>query len=244
MNLGELLTHTANEYLDDRTDLDDGDDDSLWSDKTIVRYLNEAQRILCRRSWVLIDIGHPVAGVIVLQTGKEDYPLHKSVLRVYKATPTDTDLALARTTDSRLSYASPANPEFFDVNTPTTATPGRPLAITSDIASRTVRVFPVPSSVEAGIRIELKVARMPVCFLDVTKKAESPEVPEEWHLDLCKYAAGQCLTRHADVDAELRSVGRSLLDDWERALKEARQERTRQEYAEPRPRFASSTAYL
>ena len=213
MNLGELLTHTAKEYLDDRTDLDDGDDDSLWADKTLVRYFNEAQRILCRRSWVLIGIGHPVAGVITLQAGKENYPLHKSVLRVYKATPTDTDLALARTTDGRLSYASPANPEFFDVNTPTTVAPGRPLAITSDIASRTVRVFPAPSSTEAGLKVELKVARMPVCWLEVGKNNESPEVPEEWHLALCQYAAGKCLTQSSSADAELRSVGRDLLSD-------------------------------
>ena len=61
MKLSDMLAFTAKEYLDDRTDLLDGEADELWSDTTLVRYFNEAEKRLCRRAWVLQDIGLRVA---------------------------------------------------------------------------------------------------------------------------------------------------------------------------------------
>ena len=46
MRLSEMLEYTAQQYLDDRTDLVDGDPDSLWSDEFLVRQFNEGQRRL------------------------------------------------------------------------------------------------------------------------------------------------------------------------------------------------------
>ena len=47
MNLADMLTYTASEFLDDRTVLLDGDEDSLWSDSYLVRqfkWIKEGKR--------------------------------------------------------------------------------------------------------------------------------------------------------------------------------------------------------
>ena len=231
MNLEELLTHVASEYLDDRTEMLDGDPDELWSDELIVRYLNEAQRIFCRRSWVLIDIDNPTAGRIALVSGKALYSLHKSVLRVYDATY-DTDVApLARVTDAQMRQRPFADPEgFYDLNGVSAATPGSPVAIATDAGTHMLRVFPTPAAAQGGKRLALKVARMPVCYLDLNKTSESPEIPEEWHMSIGRYAAGRCLTMPT-VDGEARVLGRTLLAEFDNDVRLARQERTRAEMA-------------
>ena len=244
MKLSELLAYTAAEYLDDRTELYEGSTDELWSNKTITRYLNEAQNILCRRSWVLIDTGNLTAGSITLRTDKATYALHKSVLRVFTATPTDTDIPLGRTTDDRLTYltATPTDPQHWGEAYPYAAATGRPTMFATDAGSRLLRVYRTPSSVENGLKLLLKVARLPCEPLSTTLMEDSPEIPEEWHLSLCTYAAGRCL-RHPTADSAQKTLGRELMSEFLTNVQEARQERERQEMAPERPAFASTTAF-
>ena len=108
MTLDDMLTYTASELLDDRTELVTGDNDDLWSDEYLCRQFNEAQKILARRAWVIIEYGTTPAGSITLRTGVSVYPLHKSVLRVYDGTPTATQTApsVARRTSTSAIPAS------------------------------------------------------------------------------------------------------------------------------------------
>lgn len=243
MNLREMLAATARDFLDDRTDLVDGEADSIFSDETLVRYFNAAEQRLCRRAWVLQDIGHPQAGVVVLVTDKATYKLHKSVLAVLSATPADTDFPLNRSSDNVVLGVRTPEQDFWDVNRITAFTPGRPLAITADAGTRTVRFVPTPSSTENGLRIGLKVARMPYCPLSLSDLNACPEVPEEWHLLLCEYAAGKCLM-HPNVDASAKTEGRNILADVEAKIKEARQEMNRLMLAEAKWVFASDTSRI
>ena len=244
MKLSDMLAFTAKEYLDDRTDLLVGEADELWSDETLVRYFNEAERRLCRRAWVLQDIGHPAAGIVVLATGKSLYPLHKSVLRVRVATPEDVEVPLSHWTDEQLLRPRPIDMDYWDINRAEVFTPGVPLAISTDAGTRTMRVVPAPALKQNGLRVLLKVVRMPVCPLTLEKPDASPEVPEEWHQSiLCMYAAGMCLT-HSNVDASAKTEGRNLLAQVEATIREARQEMLRAEGAEARFQFASTTAMI
>jgi hypothetical protein len=230
--------------LDDRTDLISGENDSLWSDATLVQYFNEYERRLCRRAWVLTDIGNPTAGVIVLATGKSLYQLHKSVLRVRVATPAEQEFPLSHATDAQLTEIRPTDKDWFDVNSTEIYTPGAPLAISTDAATRTMRVVPAPAAAQNGLRVILKTVRMPVCPLTLDKPDASPEVPEEWHSEvLCLGAAGKCLT-HPNVDASAKTEGRNLLAQVEATIREARQEMLRAEGAEARFQFSSDTARI
>ena len=53
MTVGELLDELARNVLRDRSNLISGPDDNLWSDETLVRYMNEAQYRFARRSLAL-----------------------------------------------------------------------------------------------------------------------------------------------------------------------------------------------
>ena len=245
MIVEELLDHTRKEYLDDFTELLEGDDDRLWSDEVLCRHFNEGSRILCRRAWLLIETGVAPAGVISLVEGKTVYSLHKSVLRVYKATPADTEFRLGRVSEEALDTRLPADPETpFDINTPDTTTPGYPRAIATDAGTRRLRVYPAPSADEAGLKLNLKIARLPLRLLSVDDIQAHPELDEQWHESLCKYAAGKCLTSPKSGDVDARTQGREWLKEFYDDVKLARQERMRAEMAPVRIQHASSTAYI
>lgn len=249
MNLEELLEYTAQQFLDDRVDLVDGDSDELWSDSYLVRQLNQAQRILARRAWCIIEVGVPPAGVITLTTGKVLYPLHKSILRVFDATPTTQLAPLGRTDDINLRSPYPVDADAFDIGEAASlagtilTAPGVSIAIASDAASRTLRVHPAPSSLQNGLQVVLKIARLPIKWLSLEDMQGCPEVPEDWHLNLCEYAAGKALTL-PNVDSGNKADGRALLEDFDAAVREARRDRQRAEMNDSRWSFASTTAVI
>lgn len=255
MNLQELLDYTAKEYLDDRTDLVDGDGDNLWSDKFLVVQFNEAQRQLAREAWCIMEYGESPAGRLVLRTGVSLYPYHKSVLRVFDATPSTQVSPLGRSDDIQLRNTNllngNINTEFdaYEIGVSashagnTTNTAGPPLAFATDAGTRTMRVFPPPTSDENGLVIYLKVARLPIAQLSLDDVNASPEIPEDYHYALCTYAAGKALTQ-PNVDGAQKADGRALLSEFETRKREARQDRQRAEASSSRWGFASTTASL
>lgn len=249
MKLEELLEYLAEEYLDDRTVIVDGDPDELWSDKFLVRQLNEGQRLLANGSWCIIEYGVAPAGVITLVTGKVLYPLHKSILKVYDATPTTQTAPLGRADDIRLRSPYPANSDAFTIGEAaalagsTLTQPGPPIAIASDAASKTVRISPAPAAAQNGVQLLMKVARLPIKELSLDKLQECPEVPEQWHMAICEYAAGKALTL-PNVDADQKVEGRRLLDKFDATIAEARRVRQRMEINDSRWSFDTQTALL
>lgn len=241
MNLDEMLSYTAAQYLDDRTELVDGDNDSLWSDDFLVRQFNEGQRLLARAAWCIIKEGELSCGRIVLATGKAVYDLHPSILRVILATPADVENPLYRTSDAALRGAA-RDPDLpYDLNDTGTTAAGRPLAIATDAGTRQVRIFRTPSATENGLVVNLKVVRLPITKLTLDNTDASPEVPEDYHELLCRYAAGRALTL-PNVDGAQKAEGRALIEEFNGALRDARRDRQRAEMEPARWGFASSTA--
>lgn len=243
MKLTEMIEYTAGQWLDDRTALVDGDPDELWSDAYLVRQFNEAQRVLARRAWCIIEEGVAPAGLITLATGIAVYDLHKSVLRVLMATPADQIYPLWRTSDAVLRMPRPYSDMPFDVNTTATIETGRPLAFSTDAGTRQVRIYRTPTAAENGLVVNLKVARLPVTWLTEAEGEAEPEVPEDYHETLCKYAAGRALTL-PNVDGQQRTIGRELLGEFNDLVREARQDRQRAEMEPAVWNFSSSTALL
>lgn len=253
MKLTEMLEYTAEQYLDDRTALLDGDPDTLWSNEFLVRQFNEAERKLARRAWCIIEEGSATSATvysaasavntIVLLTGVATYALHKSVLRVYCATPTDQEWPLYRTSDTALRTPRPYTDVPFDINNLSASSPGRPVAIATDASTRVARIFRTPSSTENHLILNLKIARLPVTALTMEDTDAEPEVPDDYHELLCRYAAGRALML-PNVDSQQRVIGRELLADFDAEVKEARQDRQRAEMERSQWGFASTTAVL
>ena len=252
MLLSEMLTHTASEFLDDRADLVDGENDDLWSDAYLVRQFNQAEKILCRRAWAIIEYGKAPAGIFVLATDKVLYDLHPSILRVFDATPSTQTLPLGRSDDillrdnSLLNRGVDSDFTAYDVGElaallGTSSYTGAPLAIATDAGTHQARVSPIPTSTQNGVVVALKIARLPINELTLDDTDASPEVDEQWHLALCEYAAGKALTLPT-ADSDQKVEGRRLLAEFAETVRLARQERVRAEMGSGRWGFSSSTA--
>lgn len=245
MKLADMLTHTASELLDDRTELATGDNDDLWSDAYLVRQFNAAQNLLCRRAWAIIEYGKAPAGVIVLATGKSLYTWHPAALKIFDATPSTQVAPLGRTEDVLLRDPTPAGGDAFDVGEAAaredTALTGATLAFATDAGTRQLRVYPTPTSTQNGIVVSLKIARLPIDELTLDDTEAEPEVDAQWHLAICEYAAGKALTL-PNVDADQKSEGRRLLAEFAETVRLARQERIRAEAGGDRWAFSSTTS--
>ena len=246
MKLGEMLEYTRS-YIDDASvALIEGDNDQMWSDSILVNFMNQAERLLCRRAWTIIEYGKAPAGVIVLATNKVLYDLHPSILRVLDATPSTQTAPLGRTTDSQLRDPTPAGSDAFDVGEAaareSTALTGATLAFATDAGTRRLRVYPTPTATQNGVIVSMRVARLPISALTVDDVDAEPEVGYQWHEEICHYAAGKALTL-PNVDGEFRTIGRTLLTEFNETVRLARQERIRAEMSGDRWAFSSSTAH-
>lgn len=224
MKLSELLDHVSVHVLDDRTAMLNGSPDALWSDEVLTRYFRTAEDIFCRKAWVLKDNVTASCCSITLVANQKDYPLHSSVLRVLSAKPNDSDIDLIPMTyDGMRPRLTPTGPDHFDVNVSYVDTPGRPYWFATDIATRILRVRPTPdtAAVTAIGTLNLRVARLPLVALAHTLPDNEPEIPDEYHLDLCDYVAGKALS-HPNADGEAASAAKDYLKMFFASVRSAR----------------------
>lgn len=239
MKLSELLDHVSKHILDDRTSMLNGSPDSVWSDEALVRYFRAAEEIFCRKAWVLKDSTTAACCSITLVAAQKDYALHSSVLRVLSVTPDDTDLDLVRASYDTMRPRMNDHPvDGFDVNVTYIDAPGRPMWFSTDSAVRTLRLRPAPSAAEVALigTLNLRVARMPITALSVDRLDSEPEIPDEYHMDLCNYAAGMALS-HPNVDGQGRREAKDYLNMFFASLRSARGDMHVAEAAPPQFRF-------
>jgi hypothetical protein len=240
MKTSELIEHVAKDMLDDRAALVEGASDRLFSDEKVLRYLNEAERKLCRDALVLEDLATPSVCEIQLIEDRTDYPFHKSILQVKSVRLSDSDLDLLRVgyNDNRIwPITSVVDPDFWDVNLALVETPGRPQRYSVDMGTRIIRVRRKPDADAALLKLKLAVMRMPVVPMTIDDPDKQPEVPEEHHLDLTLYAAGSCLTKTADIDAELRTLGQRWMNEFQEVVDKAKRDKQRRQMSMPQFRF-------
>lgn len=201
MTLEEQLSELRFNVLRDRSDLIQGDLDSLWDDATLVRYIGDAERRFARQSLILRDSTTPEATRVVLKNGVQTYPLHRSVIAVISARYIDasgTPYDLQRTGHAIVVQSSPIENLVFDPADPYTSSlpPGPPLAYFTDetlVYARQARVtfsvYPVPSPTEDGSTLSLRVIRLPMTRYGLDCLDRESELPEDYQLDVLEWAA-------------------------------------------------------
>ncbi len=194
MNTTDLLDELRSNILRDAESAD-----SLWTEETLIRYLNQAYEEFAEETLTLRDKTTPAVTQITLATGVADYTLHAAVLTVYSARyDTDTyDLPLV--THPTVYDDVLRDTDWFDVNN-IAHTPGRPRAIQLDEATKTITVYPAPTAAENGKLIRQRVARLPLTLFAASADIV-PELPNRYHLLLCDGAAAMAFESH-DVDGE------------------------------------------
>lgn len=213
MTLDDLLRELRGNVLRDDAELASGPDDKLWSDETLVRYINEAQRRFARKTLLLRDASTPEVVEVTLATGVSTYDLHESVLAVVSGRYASDTYDLARIGRARLVQMQPVDSPYFDANSVSTLTPGVPRAfatdetLVADTSGVQMRVWPEPSASEDGTTIYLNVARLPLVKFDVNKLNEVCEIAEEYVLDMLAWAAYRALV-NSDIDGHSAAADR------------------------------------
>lgn len=231
MNLGELLSELRDNILHDRSDRVAGTSDWLWSDATLVRYINEAQKRFARRGLVIRDGVTPDVCQIILGAGQNVYNLHPSILAVISARRDGDNADLKRAGHAAFDTYSSPDPYYFDPAQIDQLPPGKPLAFSTDeylagddydsMSVTTLRLYPTPSAEYAGTTLRLRVIRMPLEELVPTRLKAVPEIPQEHHMEMLDWAAYLAL-RIVDVDAGMPQRATEFRISFDDHVKNAR----------------------
>jgi len=198
VKLEELLDELRRNLLRDVSDAVSVDQaDLLWTDLSLVRYINEGYFRFCRRTHYLRDASTPEVCEVVLEEGVSEYPLHESVLKVLTASygnltlsVTSADEMLNVGDDSVGMQARMANNEHRSVS-----------AVVPDFDRGTLKVVGTPGARDDGKTIYLRVSRLPLERLALDEPEREPEIPEHLQLDILEWAAFRALRNH-DHDGE------------------------------------------
>lgn len=240
MTLGELLELLRESILNDRTDRESGSSDYLWTDKTLVTFINDAQRKFAVKGLILRDATSDEATKITLRTGQTIYPLHESVISVISVKNASQEFDLTRVGHSLFASYRPPTEVWQDPAAYQSIPPGPALAYSTDeavndidgdtFAQVSMRVFPAPTAAQDGQTLRLRVVRKPLNKLIETALGAVPEIPEDHHLEMLDWAAYLAL-RIVDDDAGAPRRAAEFRASFEEHVAEARKLAMRKMFA-------------
>lgn len=236
MRLGDLLSELRENILHDRSSQVSGASDYLWSDTTLVRYIDEAHRRFARKSLCIRDKNTVECCQFTTVANQDEYPLHPSVIAVLSVRMSGDKIDLARAGHSAFDSYHMPNAYFFDPSQASYLNPGKPLAFSTDetlvendygsMSVVSLRLFPMVSSDYAGLTATMRVCRLPLVPLCVEDLDAIPEIPPDYHLDMLDWAAYLAL-RIVDVDAGAPDRAQEFRASFEAHVAEARRENMR-----------------
>lgn len=228
MNLQELLDELRANILRDVSDAIGSANDKLWTDETLVRYIDEGYRRFARRTLLLRDASTPDYTEITLRANVDTYPLHTGVLAVLTARLRNRDYDLKKTThDSLVGAVTNTDMALVEGSAPYAQ---EPRWFNMDEETRTLRVFPNVGEQFDKVVLKLRVARLPKEHLTADNLSAELEVEEDYHLDLLEWAAYRALRNH-DVDVENMGKANAHKKRFEEAVAEAIADSTRTRFA-------------
>lgn len=197
MNLGELIEHARRRVLRDEAI------PPLWPDEELTLYFNDAEDQFARRTHVLSDDESDFT-FITTEPGVAQYKLDPRVVFVAEVINAETGIHLRDAGRKKLRGRIGE---------------GRPTAYTLDAGMHNIRLHPTP---DAEYQLDLLVARKPLSKL--AADGDTPEIPEQHHLELCAWVAYKCL-RHNDAEvAEMAATADTFRAEWDMALRDAKRD--------------------
>ncbi len=190
----ELIDHTRIDVLRDNSA------PFLWSDDLIKLYLSAAENEFSRKTYALLDNTKTI--VTEVGTGEYDLPAGSIYVASARISTDACDMG---------NYTRRVLPSGLSTAT------GTPSIFVCDEAARTIRFYLVPDAI---VTINLRVARLPAAPIS---EYNSPEIPEEYHLDLASYAAWKCLQNN-DVDGQNITAADRHKADWNLKVADAKRE--------------------
>jgi len=177
VNLEDLLAEL-------RVRLDDEAQPYLWSDETLVAYLNEAEREACVRARLIYDDTTPEFTVLAVTAGNPIVALDTRVLAVDRAILDGRELDRTNVLEMDRRHHG------WNWRERT----GRPFEFIEEQTS--LRLAPVPQ--ENGV-LRLSLWRLPT--RDMVALTDEPEIAQRFHLQMIEWAIHLAFKRR-DADAE------------------------------------------
>lgn len=169
-----------------RSEMNDEAEPRLWSDEEFYLYLDDAQKMFCRRTDNIGDASTPEVVRLDIVPDEEWYPTHKRIWKFREASRTDTgrDVPILNREDM------PQRNMRFDGRS------GPVQAIVIGMEPHRVRVWPVPNET---VTIELLVFRMPLADVNDGTSDDELEVDAHHHLHLLHWVKHRAYSKQ---DAE------------------------------------------
>jgi len=209
MEISELITILREDYLSDTfegwEDASDAEknDQFLWPDKALFRYITEAQRQACNRT----DFLYKESFSITLVQGSPSYKINGKITFIEKVT-------MDGTTD--VTHMSKAQ---FQNDFPTWRTDegmeGQPLKYV--MRGHVLRIYPIPDAVDAGKVLSIDAFHIPL--EDITSTGDELEIPDEYHRDLIWWVLYEAYSKQ-DADGYDRDKGLMYLKQFNQAFGE------------------------
>lgn len=209
MNLGGQLAELRSNVLRDRSDLIAGESDSMWSDETLLGYIQDAERRFARETMCLRDGTTPKFTRLKLREAVRTYPLDATVFAVVSARPDGRDYDLQRTGHALVQSRDVDTSLAFDPAEASTLPPGAPLGFYTDetavFAQQSVvtfSVYPLPDAAAAGTLVTLRVIRIPCGGYKLDDLKRESEIPLDHQYDVLQWAAYRAKQNNdADIGA-------------------------------------------
>lgn len=173
----------------------------LWSNETILRYLQEAEREMCKRTHVILSTSLTAA----VTAGTKTVVLPANVIQV-----------LAARISGETRPMRQMRAEHFEAHDQTVST-GTPRFYTMGLGNKRLTLYPEP---DANVTVEYLAAIYPSSQFD---ESSDPGIPEEHHHALGSYAAYRCL-RTKDPDGEELQEHQAYRAEWELYLRDLKRE--------------------
>lgn len=248
MKLRDLIIHLRRNILRDWSDRVGGsDDDRLWSDQHLVDWINEGQRRLARKAFILRDDGPNDATMVQLRSGVDRYVLSDQVVAVISARYDADQRDLQRVGHDELNIGWRSDQEWFDPRWGVALPPGRPVAFGMDetlqsdggetFSAPVLKLWPAPDVASTGKFIRLRIARLPRKFLLDDLDMPS-EIPEDYQLECLSWAAFRALSI-VDYDQGAPERASAFRAQFEAMSIEARRDVMRKMFTPNRWRFTA-----
>ena len=203
MDLSELVSHTRNNVLRD-TALP-----SLWSDAELTLYLNQAVKEFAIRTHEIVDDSTAAVTTFDTVAGQAVYDLHESIIIVNEA-----GLVEYNDSDEEISYTPLRDRTRGQLRRRFSS--GRPCYYTAQVRTDSIRLDPTPDAVYT---IEMIVARKPLA--NMANPTDEPEISEEYHLNLCDYAAYRALVSNQPEGANMAAAD-TFKGIWDLGVRDAK----------------------
>lgn len=239
MTLADLLHELSNNILRDQSGIVAGPSDRLWDDRTLLRYINEAYQLFCRKTLILVDKSTPSICRINLQTGVAEYPLDSRILSVISARLDGSEQDLVLSGHGLLNTKVTVTDDYFwRPSLPTQTQPDRPAAYATDEDTKVIRLFPAPSATFNDTALFMRVSRLPLKMFSLDDMTMEPEFPEVYHLSMLDWAAYRALSNH-DSDAEATNRAEMRKAQFEETVKLVLKDIRRRHFATAAFRFGA-----